>query len=172
MLLQLITPASPCRVLNVRDHALNWHKDNEVQVAQGDFHLHKYYPGRHSLEMIRIQSKAIHLKQDKKALEFLGCSREKSKQTRHLWPIFRSNGIPRVPECILHLEPMSLSKVTFGWSCRTFGLQSSILKALFRLIYFGSILEYETNQAFQYKQQRISVGREEKNTRKGRSRVS
>ena len=76
-LLQSITPASPCRVLNVRDHALNWHKDNEVQVAQGEFHLHKYYPGRHSLEMIRIQNKAIHSKQEKKVLEFLGCSREK-----------------------------------------------------------------------------------------------
>ena len=76
-LLQLIPPASQCRVLNVRDHALNWHKDNGVQVAQGEFHLHKYYPGRHSLEMIRIQTKAIHSKQEKKVLEFLGCSREK-----------------------------------------------------------------------------------------------
>ena len=41
MLLQLITPASPCRVLNVRDHALNWHNDNEVQVAQGDLRMDK-----------------------------------------------------------------------------------------------------------------------------------
>ena len=58
-LLQLITPASPCRVLYMRDHALNWHNDNGVQVAQGDFHLHKYYPGRHSLKMIRLNNDAI-----------------------------------------------------------------------------------------------------------------
>ena len=169
-LLQLITPASPCRVLNVRDHALNWHKDNEVQVAQGDFHLHKYYPGRHSLEMIRIQNKAIHSKQEKKVLEFLGCSREKPNKPGicgQYFGVMEYQGYLNV-FCIWSQCPYrrSLSgglvenSVSIAWSLKHYCVWSI-------LVHPSSMRQI---RLFNIQQEPISVGREKKNTRRNRSR--